>query len=217
MQLVLTILAGFGALLFIISYLAYVVSGFKHHFVTGVISTLPILNIITLPSLWYKSSRKFIIGLIGLIIFVSAWFFGADKGIKNLVSSQGGFDSSVLEEIVISNSGSVNSQQQPPNANTALISSSTIQPSRSHSFIEGDMQELPNKALYKMGFEVVPVNQIKTLQGRIVQIIKTDNAIEEGRIKSISPGSVILEGVFENELPIASIKQLKLMVKKANE
>ncbi|MEH6457430.1 MAG: hypothetical protein V7749_13955 [Cocleimonas sp.] len=219
MQLALTILAGLGALLFIISFLGYVISGFRHHFVTGLISTLPVLNIITLPSLWDKSSRKFIVGLIGLIIFIGAWFLGADKGIKNLISRQ---DSSRTEEVVISSAPSSNNQQQSANSsssaglvNTNKIEVAPIKPHSSMNFNEGEMLDLPTKALYRMGFDVVPVNQINTLQGRIVQITTSEDVQIEGRIKSVSPGSVILDGLFENELPLASIKQLKLMVKKA--
>ena len=213
MQLALLILAGLGALLFIISFLGYVISGFRHHFVTGLIATLPVLNIITLPSLWHKSSRKFIVGLIGLIIFIGAWFLGADKGIQNLLSRQG---SSVSKEVVVISAAPNNSNQQSTTTNEAVVESLPIKSNRSQSLNEGDMLDLPKKALYKMGFDIVPVSQINTLQGRIVQITKTDNTQIEGRIKSISPGSVILDGLFENELPLASIKQLKLMVKKAN-
>jgi len=213
MQLALLILAGLGALLFIINFLGYVISAFRHHFVTGLIATLPVLNIITLPSLWHKSSRKFIVGFLGLIIFLGAWFLGADKGMKNLVSHQG---SSTTEKVVISSAPSNNSQQNTTTTDTPTKVSTPTKPNRTSSYNEGDMLDLPIKALYKMGFDVVPVNQINTLQGRIVQITRTDNVQFEGRIKSVSPGSVVLEGLFENELPLASIKQLKLMVKKAN-
>ena len=213
MQLALLILAGLGALLFIISFLGYVISGFRHHFVTGLIATLPVLNIITLPSLWHKSSRKFIVGLIGLIIFIGAWFLGADKGIQNLLSRQA---SSVSKEVVVISAAPSNSQQQSTNTNQAVTISAPMKSNRSQSLNEGDMLDLPKKALYKMGFDIVPVSQINTLQGRIVQITKTDNTQVEGRIKNVAAGSVILDGLFENELPLASIKQLKLMVKKAN-
>ena len=213
MQLALLILAGLGALLFIISFLGYVISGFRHHFVTGLIATLPVLNIITLPSLWHKSSRKFIVGLIGLIIFIGAWFLGADKGIQNLLSRQG---SSVSKEVVVISAAPSNSSQQSTITNESVVESLPIKSNRSQSLNESDMLDLPKKALYKMGFDIVPVSQINTLLGRIVQITKTDNTQVEGRIKIVASGSVILEGLFENELPLASIKQLKLMVKKAN-
>lgn len=221
MQLALTILAGLGALLFIISFLGYVIYGFRHHFVTGLISTLPVLNIITLPSLWDKSSRKFIVGLIGLTIFIGAWFLGADKGIKNLFSRQA---SSTTEEVVISSVPSSNNSQQqssPSSSSTALVSTNKIEAAQKKSnnstnYNEDEMLDLPAKALYIIGFDIVSVNQINTLKGRIVQITTSEDVQIEGRIKSVSPGSVILNGLFENELPLASIKQLKLMVKKAN-
>lgn len=213
MQLALLIIAGLGALLFIVSFLAYVVSGFRHHFVTGLISLLPVLNVITLPSLWYKSSRKFIVGFIGLIIFIAAWFLGADKGIQGLVSSQ----SSTIYELTQSETKNTVDQNNLSNSNRASSLSTVIKSNRSSNLNEEDMLDLPTKALYRMAFDIVPVDQIANLQGRIVQITKTDSTQIEGRIKSVSPGSVVLEGLFENELPIASIKQLKLMVKKSNQ
>ena len=184
MQLALLILAGLGALLFIISFLGYVISGFRHHFVTGLIATLPVLNIITLPSLWHKSSRKFIVGLIGLIIFIGAWFLGADKGIQNLLSR---LVSSVSKEVVVISAAPSNSNQQSTTTNEAVVESLPIKSNRSQSLNEGDMLDLPKKALYKMGFDIVPVSQINTLQGRIVQITKTDNTQIEGRIKKHFP------------------------------
>ena len=211
MQLALIILAGLGALLFIISFIAYVISGFRHHFVTGLISTLPVLNIITLPSLWHKSSRKFITGFIGLIIFIGAWLLGADKGIQNLISQQ----SISNNDAVMVNNVTNNAQKNSNSTNNPSTKPTVIKSNRSLALNEEDMIDLPKKALYRMAFDVVPVGQINTLHGRIVQITTTDNANIEGRIKSVSPGSVVLEGLFENELPLASIKQLKLMVKKA--
>ena len=211
MQLALTILAGIGALLFVISFLAYVISGFRHHFVTGIIAMLPVLNIITLPSLWQKSRGKFIVGLIGLIVFIGAWFLGADKGLRNLLVKQ---DTNILEEIVISATPGGNTLKADNTSKLAANSDAMISTS-AKAFDESEMHDLPTKALYKIGFDTVPVNSISTLQGRTVQIIKTDNIVIEGRIKSVSAASVVLEGLFENELPVSSIKQLKLLGKMA--
>ena len=208
MQLALTILAGLGALIFVICFLGYVISGFRHHFVTGLISMLPVLNIVTLPSLWDKSSKKFLTGLIGLIIASGAWFMGGDKGVQNFISR----GNTTTEEVVISTNPQITSNG---------TKSTTISPTKTIAknlvtYDEEDMFALPSKALYVMGFDIVPINQISNLKGRIVQITKNNNELVEGRVKSIAPGSVIVEGLLENELPIASIKQLKLMVKKAN-
>ena len=214
MELALTIIAGLGVLLFLVSYLSYVASGFRHHFVTGIISALPILNVVTLPSLWDKSRGKFIIGFIGLLIASGAWLMGANKGLQNLLSRQ---PQNSSESLVLS---AEPDSQQPAQTNT-LTPTVSVSPvdadqTRSRVFNEENMLVLPNKALYTMSFELVPVDKINTLQGRIVQITNTDNEELEGRIRSVTQSSVVLDGLFENELPIASIKELRLMVKKAN-
>jgi small nuclear ribonucleoprotein (snRNP)-like protein len=213
MELALTIIAGLGVLLFLVSYLSYVASGFRHHFVTGIISALPILNVVTLPSLWDKSRGKFIIGFIGLLIASGAWLMGANKGLQNLLSRQ---PQNSSESLVLS---AEPDSQQPAQINT-LTPTVSVSPvdtdqTRSRVFNEENMLVLPNKALYTMSFELVPVDKINTLQGRIVQITNTDNEELEGRIRSVTQSSVVLDGLFENELPIASIKELRLMVKKA--
>lgn len=209
MQLALIIIVGIGILLFLVSYLAYVIVGFKHHFVTGIISLFPGLNIVTVPSLWHQSSKKVITGFFGLTIATVAWFMGGDSGIRNILSSQ-----NINEEVVISNTA--NQQQSTINteASQALIVSNSRKP-MAH-FIESEMQSLPQKALYKMSFDKVPVDRIDTLQGRIVQVIKTNNDQVEGRIKKISASSVLLGNGVETEIPLTNIKQLSLMVKKAS-
>lgn len=210
MQIALIILFGLGVLLFLLCFLGYALSAFRHHFVTGLISLLPVLNIITLPSLWDKNSNKFFIGLIGLILLSVSWFFGADKYVKDLISG----NSDLLTQ------DADNTRNKPVNSLNTTAENETTQinnkSTRKFSLIESNMVELPQKALYKMQFEVIPVDQIPVLQGRIVQITTSNNEFTEGRIKSIAPGSIVLEGIFENEIPIASIKQLKLMVKKSN-
>ncbi len=56
------------------------------------------------------------------------------------------------------------------------------------------MLGLPSKALYSMQFDPVPVNQISTLQGRIVKITNLQNEQIEGRVKSVTASSVVVEG-----------------------
>ena len=170
MQLALTILAGFGVLLFLICLIGYVISGFRHHFVTGLIAIFPVLNIVTLPSLWDKNSKKFFIGFIGLIITSGAWLLGADKGFQNLVSS----NNSVTEEVVISNNSGITQTNPINNAITH------VKPKANFILNEGNMVRLPDKALYKMSFDVIPLGQINTLKGRIVQITNTDDELLEG-------------------------------------
>ncbi len=209
-ELVLTIIAGVGVLLFLVSYLTYIVTGFKHHFVTGIISALPVLNVVTLPSLWDKGRGKFLTGLIGLVLAGGAWILGANKTVNNYLANR---NNSSPETVILSTDttqGINSTNRQTPNNNL------TTPRIRSNPIDESDMLGLPSKALYTMQFDPVPVNQISTLQGRIVKITNLQNEEIEGRVKTVTASSVVVEGKYENEIPIATIKQVMLMVKKAN-
>ncbi|MEB8431378.1 hypothetical protein OO007_04000 [Cocleimonas sp. KMM 6892] len=208
-ELVLTIILGIGVLLFLVSYLTYIVTGFKHHFVTGVIAALPVLNVVTLPSLWDKGRGKFLMGLVGLVLAGGSWILGANKTVNNYLAQR----NNISAETVIRSAD--NTQRIVTNNGNA--SNNLTSPRTQYNPIdESKMLGLPSKALYSMHFDPVPVNQISTLQGRIVKITNQQNEEIEGRIKAVSASSVVVEGEYENEIPIATIKQVLLMVKKAN-
>jgi len=204
MELVLLIVAGIGALLFIIAYLAFVLGGFKHHFITGIISALPVLNIVTLPSLMHKSKGKLILSTLGLIIFLAAWFLGANNSIPKLIAGKRDFTE---EKVILSSS-----------PESSLSEGNNIKQNKTKSSKELDgknMVSLPGKALYNMAFVAIPAEKISSLQGRIIQVTLSNNVKLEGRLQSVNAGSFYIEGEVENEMPISKIKELKLMVKKA--
>jgi len=209
-ELVLTIILGIGVLLFLVSYLTYIVTGFKHHFVTGVIAALPVLNVVTLPSLWDKGRGKFLMGLVGLVLAGGAWILGANKTVNNYLAHR----NNTSPETVIRSTD--NTQRIVTNKGAASNNNLTSPRAQYNSIDESKMLGLPSKALYSMHFDPVPVNKISTLQGRIVKITNQQNEEIEGRIKAVSASSVVVEGEYENEIPIATIKQVLLMVKKAN-
>jgi len=196
MELGLTILAGLGALLFLMGYLGFVIAGFKHHFVTGLISALPVFNIVTVPALWRKTSRKVITSAIGLVIVVASWFLGANTGIQNLIAMVKGDKPTVSQPTT----------QNPSNPSDA---STSLQPTMD----ESKMQALPKKALYHMAFEAIPLDKIQTLKDRVVQITTSNGEKIEGRVSNLTASSITVLG---NELPIANIKQISIMVKKSN-
>jgi len=221
MELALTIVAALGALLFIIGYLAFVLAGFRHHFVTGIISVFPVLNIVTIPALWHKVGKKVILSFIGAAIVAGSWFMGADKGINNLVAMLKG--DAPQETVIASSSSQSTGTQSTSISNTVKIapadSGEMASPylAKQRQLDESRMQGLPPRALYRMSFDDVPVNQIKSLKGRVIQLITNDHELFEGRVNSVSNSSVIIQsGSIANELPLANIKQLRLMVKKAN-
>ena len=193
MEIALVALAGIGILLFIFSYLAYIFAGFKHHPVTGLISTLPVLNVITLPSLWHKTGRHLIFGFIGLLIAVASWMFGADKGVNNLIAKIQG-SSPEVESF-----------------------SSSEKAAQKQLLIESNMQGLPGKALYKMVFNDIGVDKLSTLQGKIIHINTKDGGVFEGRLAKIINTKAIIESPnnIENEVTISDIKKLSVMTKLA--
>ncbi len=212
MELALTILAGLGALLFLSGYLGFVFAGFKHHFVTGLISALPVFNIVTVPALWRHTRRKVITSAIGLIIVIASWFLGANTGITKYIGLLKG-DKQTAQTSITSPSSSNNTINSTPiNMPSAPVAPST-NPSSINYVDEGKMQQLPKSALYRMDFEIVPVDKIQTLKNRIVKVITTSNDQLEGRVNNVTASSITIQN---NELPIASIKQISLMVKKAN-
>jgi hypothetical protein len=204
MELVFTIIAGLGALLVFIGYIGFVFAGFRHHFVTGIISALPVLNIVTVPALWPKAGRKVMTSLLGIIIVVASWFLGANTGIQKYVGVLKGNDQTTQ---TVSTTPSTNS--------TTIIntSSSSLAAGSQYTIDESKMQQLPKKALYRMKFEIIPVDKIQSLKGRVVKIVTTNHDQLEGRIANITSSSIF---IHSNELPIANIKQISLMVKKTD-
>ena len=230
MEFALTIIAGLGLLLLIISYLGYIRAGFKYNFVTGVISTLPVLNIVTLPALWNKVGKKFMMGLLGFIIFGASWFLGVDKVVGKLIARFNGKEtSSAVQQTITSNSGTTiikpapsvpaasaqaNAQQGNGTATPLTPASAPFSNTRQRAIDESEMNNLPAKALYIMRFETIPVNQITSLKDRIVRI-KTKEGAYEGRLLSVNNNSVVIQSGGEQELAIANIRELQLMTKKA--
>lgn len=186
-------LAGIGILLFLFSYLAYIVSGFKHHPVTGLIAIFPVLNVVTLPSLWHKNGRRLIIGFVGLLIAVGSWMFGAEQGANDLLAKIQG--------------------------NTPQVQSlsSSEQASQAQLLIESDMQGLPSKALYRLVFNDVNIEKLGTLQGRIIRLSTKEGEIFEGRLVKIINTKAVIESTknSESKVTITDIKKLGVMSKQA--
>ena len=70
MENALTIIAVLGGLLFVYSFIKYALTGFRYHPVTGLLALIPVVNIITLPTLMdSKIIRLIIFGIILVIKF----------------------------------------------------------------------------------------------------------------------------------------------------
>ena len=191
MEIALVAVAGIGVLLFLYSYLAYILAGFKHHPVTGIIAILPILNIVTLPSLWHLTGRKLIIGFLGLLLAGGSWYFGAEQSFNNLLAKFQGTEISSTE---------VSSNQKTAEA---------------QSLLESNMQGLPGKALYRLAFDSIAVDKIGSLQGKTISILTMDSERIEGRLMKVINTKAFLDSQnSERSVELNEIKQLSVMVKK---
>ncbi len=200
MELVVLTITAIGIFLFAISYFKFAYEGFRHHIVTGFLALIPVVNLIALPTLWDRTRGLLMIGLIGLIAAVVAWFAGADKAFEGIRTER---------NTPISTAQTLTAG--PTNTTNAM---STRVPSK-----EKFLTTLPGKALYRLDFESASPNQIRNFTGRIVKITSNDHVVTDGRIQNFTPSSVFIEqpgtGNIAYEMMLSNIKSVDVMVKRA--
>jgi hypothetical protein len=222
MENVLTIIAILGGLLFIFSFIKYAITGFRYHPVTGILALIPVVNLITLPTLMDgKIVRVVIIGIVGLIFSIGAWFLGANESLYQHISAlrgQSTLSSSVEQKATdkpittTSIEGSSKNDQAITSVNTSVATneSQVALPQPVYRV------NLPKQALYNMKFIEAPIEQIGTLPGRTVQIITRRHALIEGRRHKATTASVFIlrrdNETIAYEMLLSNIKQLKVLI-----
>ena len=104
MNLSLFIITLVGLATLLICYLIISFRSFKHHIVTGILSLLPVVNLLIIPSVWYQIRKPFLISMLAILVASAAWFLGGNK--YNTLNS------------VISNNQSSNSTSLASNTQT---------------------------------------------------------------------------------------------------
>ena len=201
MELAVLTITAIGVFLFSISYIKFAYEGFRHHFVTGLLALIPIVNLIALPTLWDRTRSALMVGLVGIIAATAAWFAGADKA---------------FEAVRTERNTPVNTGQ---NLNNAARVPSIIGNDENIGTNETFLTTLPGKALYRLDFESASPNQIRSFAGRVVRITSTDHVVTDGRIQNFTPSSVFIEqpgdGNIAYEMMLSNIKSVDVMVKRA--
>jgi hypothetical protein len=217
MEIALTLAAVLGGLFFIFSYLKFALTGFRYHPVTGFLALIPVVNLITLPTLLDgKLMRVILFGIFGLILAVGAWFLGADKTLQRHISTLRGqpvLVSTTEQKKASENSSATSSvNKESEQGGDKTLAEPSVVPHPVY------MENLPKQALYSMAFVEAPIEQINTLKGRIVHITTLKNSTVEGRVQNTTTASVFIRRQgSENiayEMLISNIKQLKVLVKR---
>lgn len=207
MELAVLIAAAIGILLFAISYLKFAYEGFRYHLITGILALIPVVNLVALPTLWDRTNRMLMLGLVGLVIAAGAWFLGAGKTFQTY---WGGGQSQLAAPITATGNSPI------ATAPTSAGSSTNRTATNSNDKL---LSLLPSKALYRLDFESASADQIKTFTGRIVRITSSDHTVTDGRIQSVTPSSVFIEqsgdGQIAYEMMLGNIKSIEVMVKRA--
>lgn len=175
MKLAFTILAALSALLFIVFYGRIIITAFRHHVITGLISFVPALNLLILPSIWDKIGRSFVASVMCLAIAISTWHFGGRSYLQqnNLLP---------VKQEVAQTAEETEAEPQPEVKNEPEELSDDIKEIR-----------LPDKPIHYLVFVDTPKEKYSELANNDLRITLVDNSVIEGRSAETSAESISIE------------------------
>ena len=221
MELALSIALIVGIILFVIGLFIVVLSGFKHHFFTGIIALIPFVNIIILPSVWHRAHIGFYLGIVGALLAVGAWYGG---GNQHLVTQAGQFGLNLpnaSRQSINTGLDTVQSSDNTTEQDTAKIKTAVVPKQARVSDYEGDIKELPKQILYRLVFETVEDNETSGLSDEHVRIQQKKGARIEGKVLNSNRSALVIEYRENNanvtlEVKANTILKLERLVKRSN-
>jgi hypothetical protein len=173
-------LVGLG--LVIIGYLLVVLAGFKHHFVTGLIAMIPVVNLVVMPSTWHRAGLGFIIALVGLLLTFGGWYGGGDRYIDEKLSV---VSTNKTEPVA---NGDADDAEEPANAETPEQGTEnepeqeTVVEATPERKSDGNIVPLPNKPLYHLGYQQVSLDELSQLTGEYIRVTDNQKHRIEGKL-----------------------------------
>nr|CAA6818191.1 MAG: Unknown protein [uncultured Thiotrichaceae bacterium] len=163
-----------GMLLFVASWLRVIFAGFGHQFLTGIVSAIPVVNLLILPSIWHKVYGWLFVGIIGLLVAVGSWFAGAEEHVYRYAHESGISLPNPVAEGPLDN----NTRSHTPETNTVQDTSDEHTPAA--PLAPGEV--LPKKSLYKMTYQKISPNQLGEYTGNYARITRTDRKTFEAKV-----------------------------------
>lgn len=201
-----------GMLLFVASWLRVIFAGFSHHFVTGIVSAVPVVNLLILPGIWHKVYGWVFTGIIGLLVAVGSWFAGAEQHVYRYAheigvslpapAGEGMLDDNTRTHLP-DNTAEQNDTNNDENTPAAPLPSG---------------QELPKKALYKMTYQKVASTSLGQYIGSYVRITRIDHKTFEGKVLGAANNGIFVErrsngGIIEQRIGFDDITNAEVMRK----
>lgn len=224
MEYLLIIAFAIGLLLFVLSWLRVIIAGFVHHFLTGIVAIIPVVNVLVLPSVWHQVYGWVMAGFIGLLLAVATWFAGADKQVYQYAQQAGiQLPSKPVSEPVAT--GTLPPHQDTvavklPNANTQTAATDTkanTDPNKPAAPLPTG-KELPKTALFSMSYKSVEPKQLTDYQGQYIRLTQKDRRQYEGKLLGTEADSLRIErrvngGLVEHKVSFADIISSEVMTR----
>ncbi|WP_298609845.1 hypothetical protein [uncultured Thiothrix sp.] len=224
MEYLLIIAFAIGLFLFLLSWLRVIIAGFVHHFLTGIVAIIPVVNVLVLPSVWHQVYGWVMAGFIGLLLAIATWFAGADNQVYQYAKQAGiQLPSKQVTEPVAT--GELPAHQETvavrlPNANTQTPTASTTansDPSKPAEPLPTG-KELPKTALFSMSYKSVEPKQLADYQGQYIRLTQKDRRQYEGKLLGTEGDSLRIErrlngGLVEHKVSFADIISSEVMTR----
>lgn len=222
MEYLLIIVFVLGLLLFLLSWLRIIIAGFAHHFLTGMVAIVPVVNVLVLPSVWHQVYAWVMVGFIGFLLAIATWFAGADKQVYQY-AHQAGFELPAKQVNQPVTTGDLPSNQEavevkiPSTARSSATAQSNDDPNQPARPLPTG-KELPKTALFTMSYKTVETQQLSEHQGQYIRLTQKDRQQYEGKLLGIEGDSLKIErrvngGLVEHKVSFADIVSSEVMTR----
>ncbi len=204
-----------GLLLLLFGWIRVIFASFKHHPTTGLLSLVPVVNVLTLPSVWHRVGGSVIAGFIGFVLAIGSLMLGAGAQVSKVSGGMG-----------ISMPSTTTASKPAPSTTTnnlPLPAAQTPKPASAPIVTKPPMvdattgaMELPKAALYTMAYKPLGLDQLAEHYGSYLRLTRKDRSRIEGKLLNIENQEVIVQqrtdtGQIEHKLPLKSIEMAEIM------